>query len=312
VDALLLLGLYSVGLLLISLVGSRIPERFEMTHTRAQLAMSLVSGLMLGIAMFHLLPHAVLTLGVEDGLNTVMAWVAVGLVTMLLLLRLFHFHQPDFPAVTEQVQESDRGHRHNHDHKQQSNALDTSHLHCESHAPYVDRVVNWRGVLVGLSFHTLVDGVALGAALLGAPHGHAEELLGFGVFLAILLHKPLDAMSISALMRSGGASLFSQRLANVVFALLCPLGAVGFFLYASGDGSDATLTIAAALAFSAGAFICIALSDLLPEVQFHSHDRGKLTAVFLFGIVLSFLLANASSEHDHRVPDAAATLGEAR
>jgi zinc and cadmium transporter len=314
VDALLLLGLYSVGLLLISLVGSRIPERFEMTHTRAQLAMSLVSGLMLGIAMFHLLPHAVLTLGVEDGLNTVMAWVAVGLVTMLLLLRLFHFHQPDFPAVAEHVQEPDHGHRHNynHDHEQQSHALDTSHLHCESHAPYVDRVVNWRGVLVGLSFHTLVDGVALGAALLGAPHGHAEELLGFGVFLAILLHKPLDAMSISALMRSGGASLFSQRLANVVFALLCPLGAVGFFLYASGDGSAATLIIAAALAFSAGAFICIALSDLLPEVQFHSHDRGKLTAVFLFGIVLSFLLANASSEHDHRVPDAAATLGEAR
>ena len=306
----LLLGLYSVSLLLISLVGSRIPERFEMTHTRAQLAMSLVSGLMLGIAMFHLLPHAVLTLGVEDGLNTVMAWVAVGLVTMLLLLRLFHFHQPDFPAVTEHVQASDDGHSHNH--KQQSNALDTSHLHCESHAPYVDRVVNWRGVLVGLSFHTLVDGVALGAALLGAPHGHGEELLGFGVFLAILLHKPLDAMSISALMRSGGASLFSQRVANVVFALLCPLSAVGFFLYASGDGSAATLTIAAALAFSAGAFICIALSDLLPEVQFHSHDRGKLTAVFLLGIVLSFLLANASSEHDHRVPDAAATLGEAR
>jgi len=30
------------------------------------------------------------------------------------------------------------------------------------------------------------------------------------------------------------------------------------------------------LAFSSGTFVCIALSDLLPEVQFHSHDRLKL------------------------------------
>ena len=45
---------------------------------------------------------------------------------------------------------------------------------------------------------------------------------------------------------------------------------------------------AAALAFSAGAFICIALSDLLPEVHFHSHDRGKLTLAFLLGIALAY------------------------
>jgi len=46
--------------------------------------------------------------------------------------------------------------------------------------------------------------------------------------------------------------------------------------------------VAAALAFSAGAFICIALSDLLPEVQFHSHDRVALTLAFLLGIGLAY------------------------
>ena len=46
--------------------------------------------------------------------------------------------------------------------------------------------------------------------------------------------------------------------------------------------------MAGALAFSAGAFICIALSDLLPEVHFHSHDRGKLTIAFLLGIVIAY------------------------
>lgn len=274
-DPLILLLFYGVGLTVFSLAGGAITERLEMTHTRTQLAMSLVSGLMLGIAFFHLLPHAVLTAGVSQGLNNVMAWVAVGLVTMLLLLRLFHFHQPDFHHAQE------HGHGHGHG-------------HCEEE----EAEANWKGVLVGLSFHTVVDGVALGAALLGAPHGHAENLLGFGVFVAILLHKPLDALAITALMKAGGVGLRAQRVTNVVFALLCPAGALFFYVYAGAAPGSAVL-IASAMAFSAGAFICIALSDLLPEVQFHSHDRLKLTAVFLFGILLSFALASASPEHSH-------------
>jgi zinc and cadmium transporter len=46
----------------------------------------------------------------------------------------------------------------------------------------------------------------------------------------------------------------------------------------------------AALGFSAGAFICIALADLLPEVQFHSHDRLKLTASFAVGLMIALAL----------------------
>ena len=41
-----------------------------------------------------------------------------------------------------------------------------------------------------------------------------------------------------------------------------------------------------ALAFSAGTFLCIALSDLLPELQFHTHDRIKLSVALLAGFVL--------------------------
>jgi zinc and cadmium transporter len=268
----ILLLLYSAALMAVSLVGGGVTERLQMTHTRTQLAMSLVSGLMLGIALFHLLPHAVLTLGTARGLNTVMAWMVLGLVTMLLLLRLLHFHQPDLHHVEKHVHQGD----------------------CDE----VVAEVNWRGVLLGLSFHTLVDGVALGAALLGAPRGHAEDLLGFGVFLAILLHKPLDAMSITALMKAGGVGVGGQRAANGLFAVLCPLGALGFYYWA-GNSDSAALWIAAAMAFSAGAFVCIALSDLLPEVQFHSHDRIKLTSVFLLGIIASFMLASAAPEHGH-------------
>ncbi len=43
---------------------------------------------------------------------------------------------------------------------------------------------------------------------------------------------------------------------------------------------------AVALAFSAGTFLCIALSDLLPELQFHSHDRLKLSISLVAGFCL--------------------------
>ena len=43
---------------------------------------------------------------------------------------------------------------------------------------------------------------------------------------------------------------------------------------------------ATALAFSAGTFLCIALSDLLPELQFHSHDRLPLSVALLTGFAL--------------------------
>jgi zinc and cadmium transporter len=275
----LLLG-YSAALVVASLAGGALPRRLEMTHTRTQVAMSLVSGLMLGIAFFHLLPHAVLTIGTEQGLGSAMQWAMVGLVAMLLLLRLFHFHQPDYhPAEAE-------------------------HGDCPGAGPHLHPEINvtWRGVLVGLAFHTFVDGVALGAALLGTQHGHSQALLGFGVFLAILLHKPLDAMSIAALMKAGGASPATRGTANLVFALVCPVGALVFFFYGSASGAS-TAVIAAALAFSAGAFVCIALSDLLPEVQFHSHDRVKLTGAFLLGIALALLLANATPDHGHALPE---------
>ena len=34
--------------------------------------------------------------------------------------------------------------------------------------------------------------------------------------------------------------------------------------------------------------MCIALSDLLPELQFHQHDRLKLSVALLLGVALAW------------------------
>jgi zinc and cadmium transporter len=178
---------------------------------------------------------------------------------------VFHFHQHDF-SKEDGVQ---------HDH----------HHHHDKHDSPVHGL-SWIGLALGLAVHTLIDGVALGAVMhAGSPAG---GLIGIGVFLAIFLHKPLDAMSIVTVMAAGGWSRQARAGANLIFALMCPLGALLFFFGVDVVAESRNHLVAAALAFSAGAFICIALSDLLPEVHFHSHDRAKLTLAFLLGIVMAY------------------------
>jgi len=277
----LLLFAYCLAIAGFSLAGGLLPGYIRMNHTRTQVIMSLVSGLMLGVAFYHLLPHSTALLGGAGGVDTAVWWLMAGLITMLLLLRVFHFHQHDFSS--EEGMHGDH-HAHGHDHG-----------HSDTHDQGHDRGatvhgLSWVGVSFGLALHTLIDGVALGAAIYGAATRNG--LIGLGVFLAILLHKPLDAISVVTVMEAGGWSRRARTVTNCVFALMCPLGALLFFFGVDLFGNGRDHVVGAALAFAAGAFICIALGDLLPEVHFHSHDRVALSIAFLSGLAVAYAIGS--------------------
>lgn len=267
--------LYSAAIAVGSYAGGILPRMITMTHTRTQLAMSAVSGLMLGVAFYHLLPHSLAEFGDTAAIDHAVWWLMIGLVSMLLLLRLFHFHQHDFTPAAEHGPCE----HHDHDHHHKQDVVRVSKL-------------SWMGVAFGLGVHTIIDGVALAAVVLaeGASSTHVAWV-GLGVFFAILLHKPLDAVSIATLAKTAGLSIQRQRLVNFGFALMCPFGALLFFLGFQSFGAIAPELLGATLAFAAGAFICIALSDLLPEVHFHSHDRLKLSLTFVLGIALAYAIS---------------------
>ena len=73
-------------------------------------------------------------------------------------------------------------------------------------------------------------------------------------------------LSISTTMTAGGWDTRSRWIANIVFSLMCPLGAIIFFLGVRGTGNWEALIVGTALLFSAGVFLCIALADLLKNV----------------------------------------------
>jgi zinc and cadmium transporter len=259
VFAVALITVYCLLVALASLVGGWLPSVVKLTHIRMQLIMSFVSGLMLGVALLHMMPHSM------DHLKP--GWAAgcmlVGVLVMFFLLRIFHVHH------REDLHDE---HHHHHDHE---------------HEEPPQHHLSWVGLFVGLMVHSILDGVALAASVFAVAEHDEFALLGLGTFLAVLLHKPLDALSVTSVMSAGGWSSRSQTLVNFGFAVTAPLGALLFWFGTLQVGGGQSALIGGALAFSAGFFLCIALSDLLPEVAFHSHDRLKLSAALLVGVVLA-------------------------
>lgn len=258
---------------------------FRMTHLRTQLLMSGVGGLMLGIAMLHLLPHASEVLGSPS--KTGGAALA-GLIAMFLLVRLFHTHDH---GIVDQVHEHDTGDDH-------GGAHTCDHPHHHDRGNGLKKGFSWAGMFFGLALHTMVDGVALASSVIAdAHHGAWLGLAGLGTFLAVALHKPLDAFAITSVMSKQGWSDRAQGIANGLFSITCPLGALAMYFGATlFTQSDEILGWG--LAISAGFFICIALADLLPEVAFHDHDRGKLTLALLFGVAIAVGIESLPG-HDH-------------
>ncbi|WP_235908566.1 ZIP family metal transporter [Roseiconus nitratireducens] len=327
-----LLFVYCVFIFAASNAGGRLSDLIRMTHLRTQLLMSGVAGLMLGIAMLHLLPHAgeILQSSTKTGAGSLL-----GLIAMFLLIRLFHTHDHSGsvarPAVTDAVSEDglpsgaddrqdhsshhdhdhDHAHDHDHDHDGHGHHDHDHHAHAHLHSRIgnaghshdhtpTGRRFGWAGVFFGLTLHTLIDGVALASSVIAdASHGSSLGLAGIGTFLVIVLHIPLDSFAITSVMSRQGWSSQAQRTASLLFSLACPIGAACFYLGVTRL-IQGTEILGWGLAISAGFFICIALADLLPEVAFHDHDRGKLTAALLFGVAIAVTIENLPGHnHDH-------------
>lgn len=251
--------LYCFLAFLAAVLGGTLPTLLRLTHTRLQTAVSFVGGLMLGLALLGMLPHAMHQLGHIGPTTT---WLLAGFLVLFFLQRFMPFHH--------------------HDVAQGSPFEPCGHTH--SLAERSARSLNWMGVALGLSLHSVFDGLAMAAAVSANHQGHGGGALGLGTALAVIGHKPFGALAISTLMVAGRATRTSLRWVTVAFALVTPLGALLFFIGAGHLATSHPAWLGQALAFCAGTFLCIACADLLPELQFHSHDRGKLSLALLFGI----------------------------
>ena len=240
--------------------------------------------------MLHFIPHA---FHQNHSLDQTMSLALGGFLVMFFLQRFFPHHHHD---VSEGAPEhAPAGEECAHDHEVGSEHGLATHTLAEQAAGQL----SWAATTIGMAFHSLLGGVALATAVAAEAGGHSG-LVGLGTALVIILHKPFDAMTVSTLMAASGCSRFSRHVLNGLFALATPLGAILFYAGASEVIGSNPAFLGGALAFCAGTFLCIACADLLPELQFHSHDRLKLSVALAAGLAVAVLIGQfESSGHDH-------------
>ena len=240
-------ALCSAVIVLAAFIGAIVPL-YAGRKGRSVTFLAFAAGVMLGAAFFQMLPEAM-----HIGGYSPMALVPVGFVVLFLLERYVLVHACEEPPD------------------------------CKEHGH--GRTALGLTAFLGMSVHTLFDGVALASSV--------AEGLAIPALVAITAHKLPSSLSLASILQSDGRSRANTLVYIGLFALMVPLGAAVYFALTS------VLTLpnisANALAFSAGTFLYIAVSDLLPHVNRHGKDgrighsfalAGGLAMMFVVGRLL--------------------------
>lgn len=134
-------------------------------------------------------------------------------------------------------------------------------------------------ILISDGLHNFIDGLVIAGSFL------ASFSIGLVTSLAIIFHEIPQEIGDFGVLIYGGLKKSRALFLNFLSALLAILGGVvGFFLIRVIGGEILFL-----LPFTAGSFIYIAASDLIPQIK----QEGKSAInflTFLVGIIIMFLL----------------------
>lgn len=254
----LLLLVATVGVVIAALAGASLSLASRGNARRLEVFLAASAGVMLGIVGGHMLPEAF-----EAG-GPAVAWAVVGgFVAILVIERFVLPHAAHSPHAGEE------------------------HVACDPaiEREHVKREAAGIGAFLGLALHTMGDGIALGAAL------HDVRMAVF-VFLAIALHKLPTSFALGSILLRGGESTRRILLASVALGLAVGLGGVAFLSASSANSVDSAAFMPWAMAFSAGSFLHVAVTDLLPDLHRKGSERMHLVLALLGGLVGMVLLGH--------------------
>ncbi len=161
-----------------------------------------------------------------------------------------------------------------------------SHLHFgeETHREVMVSRSASMATFVGLFIHAFFDGFAISAGM------QFNFYLGLLVFIAVLLHKIPEGLTIATVMLAAERRRKTALLASGAIGLATVLGVVSVFLL---SGIDDTI-VGKAFAFSAGLATYVGASDLVPEIN---HSKNRITPVLVFGGMLLFYVGTVILAH---------------
>lgn len=241
--------LYVLGIILGAMLGGAIPLWFRDSSRRIEIFLAGSAGLVLGVLGAHLLPEAF-----KAGPRA--AWVIVaGYLFMLVVERFLLPHAMHAPTQSE------------------------SHDHCDpaDEKEHVRADTAGIGTFLGLSLHTIADGLALAAAS-ESPH------VAPYVFLAIIAHKGPSAFALGTILVRARVSSARILAATAGLGAMVGLGGILYFLAQSVGHFEPGGFTPYAVAFSAGSFLHVALTDLLPDLHPSGARRRDILLALLGGL----------------------------
>lgn len=170
--------------------------------------------------------------------------------------------------------------------------------HHHEHDAHVKNVTQRRLIIFGDLMHNAIDGAAIGASFLVSP------ALGLITTLAVSAHEIPKELGTFALLLSRGWKDKTVIIANIATALVTIIVAVIVYLLGSGE----QLPVAPLLAMTAGFFIYIAASDVIPDIHEQKRQVGMIQAATLtIGVVLVgslvTVLHQVGAHSQHAEPD---------
>jgi zinc and cadmium transporter len=132
--------------------------------------------------------------------------------------------------------------------------------------------------LFGEAFHNFIDGLAIAASFI------ISIKLGMITTLAIILHEIPKELGNFGVLIYGGFSRRKALFYNFICALAAIVGALAGYFISDFAGNFVQFI----MPLTAGGFIYIAMSDLIPEVHKESNQKRATLAfgAFVLGIVL--------------------------
>ncbi len=136
------------------------------------------------------------------------------------------------------------------------------------------------GAIGGLGVHAFFDGMSICAAM------QVKSTIGVLVFVAVLLHKVPEGLTVASVMRAGQKTRRAERIANLLLPAATLAGAFFVLLFVSIDAR----LIGFLFAFSAGSAVYVGAADLIPEIN---RRKGRSAPLLVFlGMLLFWIGAH--------------------
>ena len=154
------------------------------------------------------------------------------------------------------------------------------HLHFgeETHPDVMVSKIASLSAFSGLFIHAFFDGLSISVGM------QFNYYLGLLVFIAVLLHKLPEGLTIGSIMLTAGFSRKKVLSAALGIGAATIIGAASVFVLENVNAS----LVGSAFAFSAGTLVYVGASDLIPEIN---KTESRFPPLLVFGGMLLFYLS---------------------